>query len=210
MITAALSVADAQDVTKKGNSNSCNGCMTPTRQKVEGVLPAAFLTRFTVRETFADWSISQCVYHPAPLTRPRASPIGNQDRIVSAPRENQRTSPYPTRIQHRGLPASSSTTPEMNDSAVNGQSSRTSTAAIDPFLPSPIMPKPVAAEQRRQMSAASSYRSPTNSIGMRDNRTGFLGPTAYSAVFTENSGMLIFNGSGLAAVFLQKSGKTLR
>lgn len=42
---------------------------------------------------------------------------------------------------------------------------------------------------------------------MRDNRTGFLGPTAYSAVFTENSGMLIFNGSGLAAVFLQSLGK---
>lgn len=202
-------MADAQDATKKGNSNLGDGCMTPMRQGVEGVLPAAFLAPLAVRKSFADWSVSQCVYHPAPLTRTKASPIGNQDRVVSAPRESQRTSPYPTRVQHRGLPASSST-PEMNDSAVNGQSSRTSTAAIDPFLPSPILPKPVAAEQRRQMSAASSYRSPTSSVSMRDNRTGFLGPTAYSAVFTENSGMLIFNDSRLAAVFLERSAETLR
>ncbi|KAM0722660.1 hypothetical protein Q7P37_002101 [Cladosporium fusiforme] len=42
----------------------------------------------------------------------------------------------------------------------------------------------------RQMSSSTPYRSPVNSAYSKNNRTGFLGPTAYSAVYTENSGSL--------------------
>ena len=52
------------------------------------------------------------------------------------------------------------------------------------------MATPISGEDRRTSSSAS-YASPeSGNMSFRDSKTGFLGPTSYSAVFTENPGSL--------------------
>ncbi|CAK4031034.1 hypothetical protein AC578_3278 [Lecanosticta acicola] len=45
-------------------------------------------------------------------------------------------------------------------------------------------------EDRNGASSGTSYTSPESTMSFRDSRSGFLGPTSYSAVYTENSNIL--------------------
>ena len=119
---------------------------------------------------------SSCVYHPAPLTKPRAPSSDTGERLPSLPASSNRASPYPTRIQQPAAPISPSSLQEE------------STAPTRPIQqPSPMLPMTLGTAHGRQMSSTISHKSPDNFTSSFRN-TGFLGPTAYSAVFTENSG----------------------
>lgn len=133
---------------------------------------------------------SQCVYHPAPLTKPRTSSDDRAESVPSFPASSNRASPYPTRIQHQEAPISPSSLQED------------SVAPTRSVQPSPILPMTLGTAHGRQMSSTISHKSPDNfTSSFRNDRTGFLGPTAYSAVFTENSGkrMVVFSSLNLDA-----------
>jgi len=123
---------------------------------------------------------SQCVYHPAPLTKPRASP----DRTVGAsslPASSSGTSP----VRQQTTPISP---PSMMPNAIiPDQPSNRSSAPAYSFPGSPGLPRTLGNARGVQMLSTASHRSPENYTS-RDARTGFLGPTSYSAVYTENSG----------------------
>lgn len=51
-----------------------------------------------------------------------------------------------------------------------------------------MLPMTLGTAHGRQMSSTISHKSPDNFTSSFRNNDGFLGPTAYSAVFTENSG----------------------
>jgi hypothetical protein len=120
---------------------------------------------------------SQCVYHPAPLTKPRTLSDDRAESVPSFPASSSRASPYPTCIQQQEAPISPSSLQED------------SSAPTRSVQPSPILPMTLGTAHGRQMSSTISHKSPDNfTSSFRNDRTGFLGPTAYSAVFTENSG----------------------
>ncbi|CZT25096.1 uncharacterized protein RCC_10825 [Ramularia collo-cygni] len=134
----------------------------------------------------------QCIYHPAPLTKPRTCPGIGPHRSANAsslasPRQNH-TGPYPTisRESHRALISPRTNSSQSPDQTVvrrmqspsslpNTQSTQQSQWGLKPM------------EGSRQLS---SYASPESATAFRDARTGFLGPTSYSAVYTENSTIL--------------------
>lgn len=67
---------------------------------------------------------------------------------------------------------------------VNGASLGLTSMIKSPAPQAPMAPTPISGEDRRTSSSAS-FASP-ESMSFRDSKTGFLGPTSYSAVFTEN------------------------
>jgi hypothetical protein len=123
---------------------------------------------------------SSCVYHPAPLTKTRASSSETGEHLPSLPASSNRASPYPTRIQQSAAPISPSSLQE-----------EITAPTLPTQQPSPMLPMTLGTAHGRQMSSTISHKSPDNfTSSFRNN--GFLGPTAYSAVFTENSGKQIF------------------
>lgn len=125
---------------------------------------------------------SQCVYHPAPLTKTRASP----DIFVapSLPPSSSRASP----VQQQTTPISP---PSMMPNAViPDQPSHRSSTSTHSFQGSPALPMTLSAARGTQMLSTASHRSHETYMS-RDARTGFLGSTSYSAVYTENSGKQI-------------------
>ena len=123
---------------------------------------------------------SSCVYHPAPLTKTRASSSETPESLPSLPASSNRVSPYPARIQQPAAPISPSSLQEESIAP---------TRYIQ--QPSPVLPMTLGTAHGRQMSSTISHKSPDNFTSSFRN-TGFLGPTAYSAVFTENSGQQFF------------------
>jgi hypothetical protein len=65
-----------------------------------------------------------------------------------------------------------------------------SSAPTYSFQASPALPATLGAARGTRMLSTNSHKSP-DTYTSRDARTGFLGPTAYSAVYTENSGKRI-------------------
>jgi hypothetical protein len=150
----------------------------------KSVLQLTILPRKTARsnerlslKSKDDWLTrrSQCVYHPAPLTKTRASSSETPERLPSIPASSSRASPYPSRVQQSAAPISPSSLQEE------------SSAPTRSIQPSPALPMTLGTAHGRQMSSTISHKSPDNFTSSFRN-TGFLGPTAYSAVFTENSG----------------------
>jgi hypothetical protein len=120
---------------------------------------------------------SSCVYHPAPLTKQRASSSETPERLPSIPASSNRASPYPSRMQQPVAPISPSSLQEESSATTRSMSQ-----------PSPMLPMTLGTAHGRQMSSTISHKSPENFTSSFRNNNGFLGPTAYSAVFTENSG----------------------
>ncbi|EME84636.1 uncharacterized protein MYCFIDRAFT_203102 [Pseudocercospora fijiensis CIRAD86] len=143
----------------------------------------------------------QCIYHPAPLTKPRTDPpgIGPHRTAASTPRLST-IGPYPTPFpsienKRNGLvsPPSSNSTQQGKDAAFRVSTSQPASLGQGSVLPSPTAPMPpTPGEESKHSSAPSaSYASPESAMSfIRDGRTGFLGPTSYSAVYTENSSIL--------------------
>lgn len=142
----------------------------------------------------------QCVYHPAPLTKPRQSP--GAQKISVTPIRTSGT-PLPLSIetnQRNGLVSPPhSNTPSLytrefsalrTTSGLNGLSG--SLGGLSAIQSPSLLPMatPISGEDRRTSSSAS-YASPESAnMSFRDSKTGFLGPTSYNAVFTENPGSL--------------------
>jgi hypothetical protein len=120
---------------------------------------------------------SACVYHPAPLTKARASSSETPERLPSLPASSNRASPYPSRIQQTLAPISPSSLQEGSSASTRSMQQA-----------SPMLPMTLGTAHGRQMSSTISHKSPDNFTSSFRNNNGFLGPTAYSAVFTENSG----------------------
>ncbi|KAF2715841.1 hypothetical protein K431DRAFT_324170 [Polychaeton citri CBS 116435] len=137
----------------------------------------------------------QCVYHPAPLTKPRlsSSGIGPQRTSAPPPERSPAHTPYPHRAseeRHVGRFASPPATGGLHSRdfsfrPVNAANASHGTLNQSP-VPVPVM-APTPGDDRRATSSAS-YASPESSSAMsfKDGRHGFLGPTSYSAVYTEN------------------------
>lgn len=126
---------------------------------------------------------SQCVYHPAPLTKARASP-DIPVATSSLSNSSRRESP----VQQQTTPISP---PSMMPNAViPDQPSHRSSTSMHSFQGSPAFPRTLGAARGTQMLSTASHRSP-ETYTSRDARTGFLGSTSYSAVYTENIGKQI-------------------
>ena len=96
---------------------------------------------------------------------------------------------------NRASPAQQQTTPispasMMPNSVVAEKPFHWSSASTHSFPGSPALPRTLGAARGTQMLSTASHRYPENYTS-RDARTGFLGPTSYSAVYTENSGRRI-------------------
>jgi hypothetical protein len=132
---------------------------------------------------------SQCVYHPAPLTKARASPDLVALTESSLPPSSNRESPDPLRAHQQTTPISP---PSMQNPNVHmaDEFSGHSSAPTYSFQASPALPATLGAARGTRMLSTNSHKSP-DTYTSRDARTGFLGPTAYSAVYTENSGKCI-------------------
>lgn len=78
----------------------------------------------------------------------------------------------------------------MPNAFIPDQPSNRSSASAPSFQGSPALPRTLSAARGTQMLSTASHRSP-ETYSSRDARTGFLGPTSYSAVYTENSGKQI-------------------
>lgn len=129
---------------------------------------------------------SSCVYHPAPLTKTRPSSDERPESVPSLPAGSNRASPYPSRNQQPAVP--------ISPSSIQEESSGYSSAPTRSMQPSPMLPMTLGTAHGRQMSSTISHKSPDNfTSSFRNDRTGFLGPTAYSAVFTENSGKQVIS-----------------
>jgi hypothetical protein len=120
---------------------------------------------------------SACVYHPAPLTKARASSSETPERVPSLPASSNRASQYPSRMHQPTAPISPSSLQEGPSASTRSMQQ-----------PSPMLPMTLGTAHGRQMSSTISHKSPDNFTSSFRNNNGFLGPTAYSAVFTENSG----------------------
>jgi len=124
---------------------------------------------------------SSCIYHPAPLTKVRTSSDERAESVPPLPASSNRASPYPSRFQQPAAP--------ISPSSIQEESSGYSSVPSRSVQPSPMLPMTLGTAHGRQMSSTISHKSPDNfTSSFRNDRTGFLGPTAYSAVFTENSG----------------------
>ncbi|KAF7196321.1 hypothetical protein HII31_02388, partial [Pseudocercospora fuligena] len=141
----------------------------------------------------------QCIYHPAPLTKPRTDTpgIGPHRTAGSTPRLST-IGPYPTpsiENKQNGLvsPPSSTGTQQGKESAFRVSTSQAASLGQRSVLPSPTVPMAPTpgGESKHSSGASASYASPESAMSfIRDGRTGFLGPTSYSAVYTENSSIL--------------------
>ncbi|KAK5109875.1 hypothetical protein LTR62_006482 [Meristemomyces frigidus] len=131
----------------------------------------------------------QCVYHPAPLTKPRGSPTLSGEKTHTT----HRASPYPTTRpgrRHSGLvsPPSSTGTTTHHPTAFHPVTSVT----IDqlPDLP-PLKPALASlSSEDTRISSSISVVNTESSMSYRERKVGFLGPTSYSAIFTENQASL--------------------
>ncbi|EMC94082.1 hypothetical protein BAUCODRAFT_36555 [Baudoinia panamericana UAMH 10762] len=142
----------------------------------------------------------QCIYHPAPLTKPRG-PESTGVQKSKPPSRSATTVPYqpsyPATTYDRPLsglvspPGSTGVGAQQHDHSAFRPVNRPSTgrnAIIQP--PPPVMaPTPTSGEDRRTSSSAS-YASPEGSMSFREGKIGFLGPTSYSSIFTENPASL--------------------
>lgn len=177
MITTALYVADALGETNIGTVLYFN-----TNVYLQGKprLPSNHVLITTLTLSHVLTYHSQCVYHPAPLTKTRASP-DTAVASTSLPASSDRASP----VQQQTTPVSP---PSMMPNAfIPDQPSSRKSAPAHSFPGSPALPRTLGAARGTQMLSTASHRSPENYTS-RDARTGFLGPTSYSAVYTENSG----------------------
>ena len=145
----------------------------------------------------------QCVYHPAPLTKPRTSTgSGVQRTGPISPVHADNAAPYPTEkpdSRRSGLasPLSSNDSQQFQANAsssygtIEGDNSVGQSYLRSP-IDAPLVPIAIA-----DGSGPSSVclKSPESTAPFRDSRTGFLGPTSYSAVYTENSTIIEFEGN---------------
>ncbi|KAI5357037.1 hypothetical protein Slin14017_G123580 [Septoria linicola] len=137
---------------------------------------------------------NECIYHPAPLTKPRLpSGVGPQRTTHSS--HASVTGPYPSgRLEKQranGLaspPSSTNTITGTDRSAYrNTQDSIFGQGSVQQ---SPVLAMARTPFEESKKSSTASYQSPESAMSFRDSRTGFLGPTAYSAVYAENPGIL--------------------
>ena len=134
----------------------------------------------------------QCIYHPAPLTKPRNSP-GPGPQGTSKPSSRASTvAPYPSAAPERlqsGLisPPASNETQQQGPIRQLDRGSSDHQSATRPLGVHSVIPSPV---EERIGSSAVSYNSPESGMSFREGKVGFLGPTSYSAIFTENSSSL--------------------
>ncbi|PPJ54981.1 hypothetical protein CBER1_05643 [Cercospora berteroae] len=136
---------------------------------------------------------SECVYHPAPLTKPRMS-SGAGPLRTSNPSRTLPQVPYPTerldtqRSHALASPPSSTNTTSGQEEAllhVNGTS-----LGQSPIVRSPLVQMVSPATGSSRLSSRDSHRSPASAMSFRDSKTGYLGATSYSAVYEENSSIL--------------------
>jgi len=161
---------------------------------VQGVINTGVLKLSLIRSrVLTNFDDSQCVYHPAPLTRPKISPRATADNALTQSSVSPRTSPFtaPARASREVISISPTENQESSSSIMDGSTGK-SAPPVDSFLPSPILPMASMAAHGRQMSSSTPQTWSSSSAYSRKNRTGFLGPTAYSAVYTENSSKLTF------------------
>nr|OQO20119.1 hypothetical protein B0A51_10020 [Rachicladosporium sp. CCFEE 5018] len=138
-----------------------------------------------------------CVYHPAPLTKTRTSPPPGATRGPASPASSgsYRFSPYPAPPATAPLDRRRNglmSPPEIAQGAeYSGYRLNGTTTGQSSLVQSPVLPMQQPALDGHQRSASSVLSAtPESAMSFRDNKTGFLGPTAYSAVYTENPGSL--------------------
>lgn len=187
MTTIALYVVDALDVTNTGTILRTTAVVSTLAKYYQHNQDSDIVARAQCPKSPNPFNVltyhSQCVYHPAPLTKTRGSP----DVAIAAPslpNSSERASP----VQQQTTPISP---PSMMPNAfIPDQPSNRSSASAPSFQGSPALPRTLSAARGTQMLSTASHRSP-ETYSSRDARTGFLGPTSYSAVYTENSGKRI-------------------
>nr|POF18029.1 hypothetical protein CFP56_13440 [Quercus suber] len=131
----------------------------------------------------------QCYYHPAPLTKSRDAVATSQPSLPqSTSSPSVQTAPErPPNLSM--LPAS----PPLNERTSQSDTRLAEGPLTIPSVihPSshPPFPQPVPLKQPRHglpNPSPSSHNSAEASMAARENRLGFLGPTSYSAIFSEN------------------------
>lgn len=132
-------------------------------------------------------------YHPAPLTKPRSSPGVGARRSSLAPSRPTTTAPYPSITTGKttsGIlsPPLSTGTRKPDYPAVLPVDGHATAGASVLQSPTSLTMAPTPSEDRGKSSSAS-FASPETGMSFRDDRVGFLGPTSYSAVFTENAAL---------------------
>lgn len=138
----------------------------------------------------------QCFYHPAPLTKTRSSPAPQRPLSTARRPSSFSSRPVTDERHNHGLASPPvSNTPSNHSIDISAFRSANGTPHNQPlFTQSPALrsnlPAPTTEEDR--FSAASiPYTGPESaSMSFRDSKSGFLGPTSYNAVFTENPGSL--------------------
>ncbi|KAF2165409.1 hypothetical protein M409DRAFT_24259 [Zasmidium cellare ATCC 36951] len=142
----------------------------------------------------------QCIYHPAPLTKPRTAPNNGPGPERTAPHRPSHVAPYqplPLERHQSGLaspPCSTGTQQgQVQDYAafrpVNNTSLGQASVIQSPAPAHPSMAQ-TPLDERTRASSTASYTTPDSAMSFRDSRTGFLGATSYSAVYTENPTIL--------------------
>ncbi|KAK1063367.1 hypothetical protein LTR74_009523 [Friedmanniomyces endolithicus] len=124
----------------------------------------------------------QCIYHPAPLTKPRGSPGVGPTRTHSRASLERPSSGLAS-------PPASTETSSLDSSAFRPVNHRVS---LDrgAILQSPRPPMAPPSSEDKGTSRSASLASPDGSMSFREGKVGFLGPTSYSAVFSENPSSL--------------------
>lgn len=153
----------------------------------------------------------QCIYHPAPLTKPRG--IGGDTTKTSSPQQiptAPRFSPYPQPRSSGGMisPSLSTDSTQQHETQLGTSATKTDSprqiptaprfssypqpqsygGTINPSLSTESTPV-LHTHPVRDASSSVSYSVATGEscTSYRDSRHGFLGPTAFTSVFAENS-----------------------
>ena len=128
----------------------------------------------------------QCIYHPAPLTKPRTSPGASSPGSSLPPpsRGAAAVEPYPTWTHLSRTNTGLVSPPSSNGVLRQDHPSFRPSAA-------PSMPQtPVDDRRNSSFTNSAPVCTESGSMTFREGKVGFLGPTSYSAVFTENPGSL--------------------
>lgn len=137
---------------------------------------------------------SECMYHPAPLTKPRTG-LGPQ-RTMSIPRAHDSTqSSYPatgadgSRPSDSLSPPSSTRTLSAQKQTVSGSTDSRSLGYRSAEA-SPAGHMPYSSNEGSQPPSTASVQIPESDMSFRDISQGYLGATSYSAVYAEHQSIL--------------------